>query len=35
MLFCGLAVGYADYSAPINLLRADRVALDEVAQFHD
>jgi nitroreductase len=35
MLFCGLAVGYADYSAPINLLRADRVALDEFAQFHD
>jgi nitroreductase len=34
MLFCGLALGYADYSAPINRLRADRVALDEFAQFH-
>jgi nitroreductase len=34
MLFCGLALGYGDYSAPINRLRSDRVTLDELAQFH-
>jgi nitroreductase len=34
MLFCGLALGHADHSAPINRLRADRAALDEFARFH-
>ena len=34
MLFCGLALGYADYAAPINRLRAERITLDEFAQFH-
>jgi nitroreductase len=34
MLFCGLALGYADYSAPINQLRADRITFDEFALFH-
>jgi nitroreductase len=34
MLFCGLALGYADYAAPINQLRADRITLDEFAKFH-
>ena len=35
MLFCGLALGYGDYSAPINQLRADRAALEEFSTFHD
>lgn len=35
MLFCGLALGYGDYSAPINRLRTDRSALDEIAVFHE
>jgi nitroreductase len=29
MLFCGLALGYGDYSAPINRLRSDRLAVGE------
>lgn len=35
MLFCGIALGYADETAPINRLRADRAALDEFARFHE
>lgn len=35
MLFCGLAIGYGDYSAPINRLRTERAALEEFAEFHD
>jgi len=35
MLFCGLALGYGDHSAPINRLRADRVAVEEFARFHE
>ncbi len=35
MLFCGLALGYGDYEAPINRLRADRAALEEFAWFHE
>ncbi len=35
MLFCGLALGYGDYAAPINRLRTDRAAADEFAVFHD
>ena len=34
MLFCGLALGYGDYSAPINRLRTDRAAIEEFAVFH-
>jgi nitroreductase len=34
MLFCGLAIGYGDPSAPINRLRTDRAPLDEFASFH-
>jgi nitroreductase len=34
MLFCGLAIGYRDESAPINRLRTDRAALAEFATFH-
>lgn len=33
MLFCGLAIGYADTSAPINSLRAERMPIDEWARF--
>jgi nitroreductase len=35
MLFCGLALGYGDYSAPINRLRSDRAGVDEFASFHE
>jgi nitroreductase len=35
MLFCGLALGYGDYGAPINRLRAERVTAEEFARFHD
>jgi nitroreductase len=31
MLFCGMALGYRDESAPINSLRTDRAALEEFA----
>jgi nitroreductase len=31
MLFCGMALGYRDESAPINTLRTDRAALQEFA----
>ena len=34
MLFCGLAMGYGDYSAPINRLRSDRAAIEDIAKFH-
>lgn len=34
MLFCGLALGYGDHSAPINRLRSDRAVSDEFTQFH-
>jgi nitroreductase len=34
MLFCGLALGYGDYSAPINRLRSDRVGPKEFVQWH-
>ncbi len=33
MLFCGLAIGYRDESAPINRLRTDRAPLREFASF--
>lgn len=35
MLFCGLALGYADPAQPVNKLRTSRAALDEFAVFHD
>ncbi len=34
MLFCGLAIGYRDESAPVNRLRTDRAPLEEFATFH-
>jgi nitroreductase len=35
MLFCGMAVGYGDYAAPINRLRTARAEVEEFAVFHD
>jgi nitroreductase len=35
MLFCGMAVGYGDYAAPINRLRTERAPVDEFVVFHD
>jgi nitroreductase len=34
MLFCGLAIGFRDETAPINRLRTDRASLEEFATFH-
>ena len=33
MLFCGMAIGYADPDAPVNRLRTRRLRLDEFARF--
>jgi len=33
MIYCGMALGYADESAPVNALRSDRAAVDEIAEF--
>ena len=33
MLFCGMAIGYADTSVPINSLRSERMPVDEWARF--
>jgi nitroreductase len=33
-LYCGMALGVPDGSAPVNTLRSDRAALDEFATFH-
>ncbi len=35
MLFCGMAIGHGDYTAPINRLRTERAAVEEFAVFHD
>jgi nitroreductase len=35
MLFCGMSLGYGDYSAPINRLRTERAPLEEFVVFHD
>jgi nitroreductase len=35
MLFCGLAIGYADPDAPVNAFERDRASLDEFARFHE
>lgn len=34
ILFCGMALGYADPAHPINSLRADREAVDGFTTFH-
>jgi nitroreductase len=33
MIYCGMALGYEDTSAPVNSLRTARADLDEIAQF--
>lgn len=33
MIYCGMALGYADETAAVNRLRADRATLDEIARF--
>jgi nitroreductase len=33
MLFCGMAIGHADESAPINSLRSERMPFDAYARF--
>jgi hypothetical protein len=33
MLYCGMALGYADESAPVNRLRSDREPVDAFATF--
>ena len=33
-LFCGVALGYADESHPVNTLRTERAALQDFASFH-
>lgn len=34
MLFCGVALGVMDHSAPVNSLRTDRAGLEDFASFH-
>lgn len=34
LLYCGMALGYADDSAAVNTLRTDRASVDEFATFH-
>ncbi len=31
MIYCGMALGYADMSKPVNTLRSDRAPVDEIA----
>ena len=33
MIYCGMALGYADETAPVNALRSDRAEVDEFAVF--
>jgi len=33
MIYCGMALGYADETAPVNSLRSERAPLDEIAAF--
>ncbi len=33
MIYCGMALGYADESKPVNALRSDRASVDEFATF--
>jgi nitroreductase len=33
MIYCGMALGYADMSKPVNTLRSDRAGVDEIATF--
>lgn len=33
MIYCGMALGYADETAPINTLRSERAEVDEIAEL--
>lgn len=33
LLYCGMAVGYADETKPVNRLRSDRASVEELVQF--
>jgi hypothetical protein len=33
MIYCGMALGYADESAAVNSLRSDRAPVEEFASF--
>lgn len=33
MIYCGMALGYADMTKPVNTLRSDRASVDEFATF--
>jgi nitroreductase len=33
VVYCGMALGYADETAPVNRLRSDRMTVDELATF--
>ena len=33
MIYCGMALGYADMAKPVNALRSDRAPVDEIAEF--
>lgn len=33
MVYCGMALGYADDAEPINTLRSERAQVDEIAEF--
>ncbi len=35
VLLCGMALGFADRDAPVNRLRAERLALEDFAEFRD
>ncbi len=34
MLYCGMALGYADENHPINAWRTDRASMKDISQFH-
>lgn len=34
LVYCGMALGYADETAPINRLRTERAGVDEFTRFH-
>ena len=33
MIYCGMALGHADMTKPVNALRSDRASVDEIAAF--
>lgn len=33
LIYCGMALGYADPAAPVNTLRSERASVDEIASF--